>query len=193
MNKSRKIYLGVMILAAGALILDKTVLRPSATKPQNTQAHVSIPARPNTAPALNNSVEPVPTPKSHGAIEPKITPNSKTFDQTPLKVQNAVSKLVELFTGDPSPLNLPNKKRNLFSASDDFMSAIRLAPTNLPEPNYLPEEKTKGPAIPLKLTGIVIGPYQRSAQDLSKQSRSDAALAGQDKSPRGTVGYHAPG
>ena len=152
-----------MILAAGALILDKTVLRPSATKPQNTQAHVSIPARPNTAPALNNSVEPVPTPKSHGANEPEIPPNSKTFDQTPLKVQNAVSKLFELFTGDPSPLNLPNKKPNLFSASDDYMSAIRLAPTNLPEPNNLPEEKTKGPAIHLKLTGIVIGPYHRSA------------------------------
>jgi len=151
-----------MILAAGALILDKTVLRPSASKPQNTQANMAPPVRPNTAPASNNSVEPVITPKSHGANEPKNLSNPKNFGQTPLKVQNAVSKLFGLFTGDPSPPNL-QKKRNLFSASDDFMSALRLAPANLPEPNNLPDEKPKSPVIPLKLTGIVIGPYRNSA------------------------------
>ena len=51
MTKSQKIYLGILILAAAALILDKTVLQQSVTKPQDTQANMAKPEQPNTAPA----------------------------------------------------------------------------------------------------------------------------------------------
>ena len=163
MTKSRKIYIGVLILATGALILDKTVLHPSVSAPQTTQARIAVPVPPNTASTINNIKEPIPIPKSPDSNEPENLPNLNTFEPTPVTVQNVVSKLLGVISGDPSPTNLPNKNRDLFSASDDFISAIRLAPINLPEPNVVSQEKPQGPVLPLKLTGIVIGPYRSSA------------------------------
>ncbi|MCP4709818.1 MAG: hypothetical protein GY869_14440 [Planctomycetes bacterium] len=163
MTKSRKIYLGILLLAGGSLILDKTVLQPSVTKPQDTQANEAKSAPPNTPPASNVWAEPTSTPKSPGNFEPKNFPNSNTFVQTPSKVKNVISKLVGAISGNPSPPNLHNENRDLFSASDDFISAISLTPINPPEPNDLSEEKPESLTMTLKITGIVIGPYRNSA------------------------------
>jgi len=163
MTKSRKIYIGILILAAGALTLDKTVCRPSVSNPQSTQAHAVKPVRPGAAEASNNSVEPAATPISPGAADPETAANLNTVKQTPLKVKNVATKLLGIFTGDAAPANLPNKNRDLFSASDDFISAISLAPITPPEPNNLTEDIIKTPAFQIKLSGIVIGPCRRSA------------------------------
>ncbi|KPK78246.1 MAG: hypothetical protein AMJ79_00095 [Phycisphaerae bacterium SM23_30] len=164
MTKSRKIYVGILITAISALIFDKAVLRPSVSEPQTTLARPAQSPTPDTnvAPPVEKPLDqqfPFPvSPVLSATTSLSAETTSGTANNSTLSLKEAVHKVLHAIGSGLAPPEVPHETRDLFAASDEFLSALR---NNSPL-----QDDQKAPPIPtmtLHLTGILIGPENRCA------------------------------
>ncbi|MBN1844384.1 MAG: hypothetical protein JW810_01790 [Sedimentisphaerales bacterium] len=183
MTTSRKISLGVMVIAISVLVWDKTIHRSSVSEPSSVEGSWRMPGRLPAGPpdaaggsgdlweaaAIQALASPAPSPEATevGSPSDPAIPFGPGSDSGVARTFGRLGGRVvqRMFSGPSGPQSAgmtAASRRDLFVATEEFRQAIQPPAPPVSAPST--EEVLAEAARQLQLTGIVIGPRKHFAQ-----------------------------